>query len=214
MTTVLIADDHAIVRAGLRLLIERDGSNQVVAEAADGREAVRLASAHTPRIAVMDIAMPLLNGIEAARQISKESPRTAVIVLSMHCDVSYVVRALRAGVKGYVLKESAESELLTALDTVASGRTFFSAKVSTLLDGDAARRMRQQAVPDTLELLTAREREVLQLVGEGKANKEIATLLGVSLTTVETHRANMLEKLDLHSTADLILFAVRNGMAG
>jgi two-component system, NarL family, response regulator NreC len=210
--TVLIADDHSIVRAGLRLLIEREGVYRVVAEASDGREAVRLAAAYTPQIVVMDIAMPLLNGIEATRQIVAESSRTAVIVLSMHNDVSYVVRSLQAGIKAFVLKESAEGELLTALAAVASGRTYFSTKVSGLLATSPAVRMREEGLPDSLDLLTGREREVLQLVGEGKANKEIAALLNVSVTTVETHRANMLQKLDLHSTAELILYAVRNGV--
>lgn len=210
--TVLIADDHSIVRAGLRLLIEREGAFHVIAEAADGREAVKLATEHAPQIVVMDIAMPLLNGIEATRQIATECPRTAVIVLSMHHDVSYVVRALQAGVKAFVLKESAEGELLTALDAVSAGRTYFSSKVRTLLATGPATRMRNEGLPDSLELLTGREREVLQLVGEGKANKEIAALLHVSVTTVETHRANILQKLDLHSTADLILYAVRKGL--
>jgi two-component system response regulator NreC len=210
--TVLIADDHSIVRAGLRLLIERDGVYRVTAEAADGREAVRLATEHAPQIVVMDIAMPLLNGIEATRQIVSENARTAVIVLSMHNDVSYVVRALKAGTKAFVLKESAEGELLMALDAVASGRTYFSTKVRALLATGPALRMREEGLPDSLDLLTGREREVLQLVGEGKANKEIAALLHVSVTTVETHRANILQKLDLHSTADLILYAVRNGI--
>jgi two-component system response regulator NreC len=210
--TVLLADDHSIVRAGLRLLIERDGIYRVVAEAADGREAVRLAGQHAPQIVVMDIAMPLLNGIEATRQIVAENSRTAVIVLSMHNDVSYVVRARQAGIKAFVLKESAEGDLLTALDTVASGRTYFSARIHGLLATAPAQRMVEEGLPDSLELLTGREREVVQLVGEGKANKEIAALLHVSVTTVETHRANILQKLDLHSTADLILYAVRNGM--
>lgn len=201
MKTVLLADDHAIVRAGLRLLIERDGNFQVIAEAADGREAVRLAAAHIPQIAVVDIAMPLLNGIEATRQILRESPRTAVLVLSMHSDISYVSRAVDAGIKGFVLKESAEGELLKALDAISAGRTFFSSKVKL-----------EKGVAGGLDLLTVREREVLQLAGEGKANKEIAALLHVSVTTVETHRANILQKLDLHSTADLILYAVRNGV--
>jgi len=210
--SVLIADDHSIVRAGLRLLIEREGAYRVIAEASDGREAVRLAMEHAPQVVVMDIAMPLLNGIEATRQIVTESPRTAVIVLSMHSDVSYVIRALRAGVKAFVLKESAEGELIAALDAVVRGRTFFSSKVSAMLATNPALRMREQDVPDSLELLTSREREVLQLVGEGKANKEISALLHVSVTTVETHRANILQKLDLHSTADLILYAVRSGL--
>lgn len=209
---ILLADDHTLVRAGLRLLIERQPDLTVVAEASDGRQAIELAAAHSPEVAVIDVAMPGLNGIEAAAEILRARPATAIAMLSMHSDEGYVLRCLRAGTRGYVLKDSAESDLIAAIHALAAGKSFFSAKVSQLLKEDHVLKLRIQGGSDSLELLTAREREILQLIGEGNSNKDVANRLNLSLYTVETHRGNILQKLHLHGTADLILYAVRRGL--
>ena len=209
---ILLADDHTVMRSGLRLLLERQSDFQVVAEAEDGREAVALAEAERPEVAVMDVAMPMLNGIEAARQIVAKNPQLAVVMLSMHSDESYVLRALKAGARGYLLKDSAEADLIRAVRTVSTGRSFFSPAISRMLLEDHIRELRQKGEVDTYELLTTREREVLQLVAEGNANKEISSILNLSLYTVETHRTHILQKLDLHSVPELILYAVRKGI--
>ncbi len=210
---ILLADDHTILRAGLRLVIEKEPGLAVIAEAADGRTAVQLAAAIQPHLAVIDIAMPELNGIEATRQILAASPKTAIVILSMHSDETYILRALRAGALAYLLKDSAEADLISAIGAVAAGRSFFSPKVTELLRGDHVRKLRSSDREDSFELLSPREREILQLIGEGWANKEIANRLHLSVYTVETHRARILEKLDLHSAAELILYAVRKGIA-
>ena len=209
---VLLADDHTIMRSGLRAVIERQPGWTVVGEAADGRQAVRLVEENAADIIVMDIAMPALNGIDAAQQIVRSNPKTAVIILSMHSDESYVLRALRAGARAYLLKDSAEADLVRAIQAVISGKSFFSPKVSALLQQDHVARLRDSGVTDSYDLLTTREREILTLIAEGKSNKEIAAALSLSLYTVETHRGNILEKLDLHGTADVILYAVRKGL--
>jgi len=209
---VLIADDHPIVRSGLRLVLEREHDLLVAAEAADGREAVESMDREPAEVAILDIGMPGFNGIEAAAQILRRHPSTGVIVLSMHSDESYVLRALRAGARGYVLKESAESELIAAIRSVAAGRSYFSPKVARLLQQEHVRQIRRSGASDTYDLLTERERQVLQLVVEGNSNKEIAAELFLSVYTVETHRKNILQKLKLHGAADLILYAVRKGM--
>lgn len=209
---ILLADDHAIVRSGLRLLLERERDFAVTAEASDGRDAVDRMLAGDADLAVMDVAMPGLNGVEATAQILKRLPRAGVVILSMHGDETYVLRCLRAGAKGYVLKESAETELIAAIRAVAAGRTFFSPKVSLLLQQDHVKRMQRSQQSDSYDLLTEREREILQLIAEGNSNKEIASRLFLSVLTVETHRGNLLEKLGLHGTADLILYAVRKGI--
>ncbi|HUI56293.1 MAG TPA: response regulator transcription factor [Bryobacteraceae bacterium] len=209
---ILLADDHTIVRKGLRLLLENHPGFAVVAEAADGHEAVALAEQHKPEVVVMDIAMPILNGIEAARQITAKNPQTAVLFLSMHSDEGYVLKALKAGARAYLLKDSAEYDLINAVKAVTEGKAFFSPAISKMLVEDYMRQMRERQVEDSYELLTTREREVLQLLAEGKNNKEVATLLNLSLYTVETHRSNILQKLNLHSGADLILYAVRKGV--
>ncbi len=206
---VLLADDHGIVRRGLRYLLEKSSSFRVAGEAADGREAVRLAEELDPDVVVMDIAMPNLNGLDATAQIVKKCPRAGVIILSMHSDETYLVRALSAGAKGYLLKDSAESDLIRAVDAVSKGRPFFSPAIAQTLLEDYMRRLRQQNLQDSYDLLTDREKEVLQLLAEGKANKEVATLLDLSLYTVETHRANLMQKLGLHNTAEIVLYAVR-----
>ncbi len=209
---ILLADDHTVIRRGLRALLERQNGFAVVGEAADGREAVEQAAAVHPDVAVMDIGMPNLNGIEAARRITEKRPETAVVILSMHADESYVLRALKSGARGYLLKDSPEEDLIHAIHAVHQGKAFFSPEISKMLAEDYMRQMRQRGVEDSYELLTPREREILQMLGEGKSNKEVATKLNLSLHTVETHRGNVLEKLNLHSTAEMILYAVRKGI--
>jgi two-component system response regulator NreC len=206
---ILLADDHAVVRKGLRYLLEGQANHTVVAEAADGREAVRLCAELKPDVAVMDVAMPGLNGIDAAAQIVKANPSIAVVILSMHSDESYILRALSAGARGYLLKDSAEEDLLRAVETVAEGRPFFSPAVAQSILEDYMRQMQMRGVQDSYDLLTDREKEVLQLLAEGKSNKEVAALLDLSPYTVETHRNRLMQKLNLHNTAELVLYAVR-----
>lgn len=212
MIRIVLADDHAVMRGGLRLLLEQQKDFHVLAEASDGREAVALAEALKPDVVVMDITMPNLNGIEAARQIVAKQPHIAVVVLSMHSDEGYVLRALKAGARGYLLKESAEADLLLAVRSVSDGKAFFSPSVSRLLVEDYIRQLQDKDIEDSYDLLTMREREILQLVAEGKSNKEVANVLNLSVYTVETHRGNILEKLNLHSVPELILYAVRKGV--
>jgi len=209
---ILLADDHAVMRTGLRLVLERQQDFAVVAEASDGREAVALAQQHKPEVVVMDVTMPNLNGIEATRQICNALPQTAVIMLSMHSDEAYVLRALKSGARGYLLKETAESDLISAVRTVFSGKAFFSPAVSKMLVEDYVRELQDREMEDSYELLTTREREILQLIAEGKSNKDVANLLNLSLYTVETHRGNLMEKLNLHTVPELILYAVRKGV--
>ena len=209
---ILLADDHTVMRNGLRLLLERQPNLKVIGEAADGREAVAMAAADPPDVVVMDIAMPHLNGVEAARQIVNQNPKIAVAILSMHSDESYVIRSLKAGARAYLLKDSAEADLIEAIHAITSGKSFFSPAVSRILKEDYVRQLGKMDAEDTYELLTNREREVLQLVAEGKSNKEVANLLNLSLYTVETHRTHILQKLNLHSVPELILYAVRKGI--
>ena len=209
---ILLADDHTVMRAGLRLLLERHEHFEVIGEAADGREAVEIAAEQKPAVVVMDVAMPHLNGVEAARQILTRNPDIAIVMLSMHSDESYVLRSLKAGARAYLLKDSAEADLISAIQAIIEGRSFFSPGVRALLKEDYIYRLQKFGADDTYELLTAREREVLQLVAEGRSNKEVASLLGLSLYTVETHRTHILQKLNLHSVPELILYAVRKGI--
>ena len=209
---ILLADDHNVMRRGLRMLLESEPDFEVVAEAADGRKAVDLAVEQRPDVVVLDISMPHMSGTEAAKRIDEALPGTAIVMLSMHSDEGYVLRALDAGAKGYLVKSSAEGDLIDAIRAVSQGRAFFSAEISRMLVEDYVREMRVRGVTDRYELLTAREREILQLLAEGKANKEIAGLLNLSLFTVETHRRNLQEKLNLHSVAEVILYAVRKGL--
>ena len=211
-TSVFLADDHAILRSGLRLLLEREADFAVAGEASDGRQAVDWFGREAADIAVLDVGMPGLNGVEAAAWIGEHCPRTGIVMLSMHGDETYVLRCLRAGARGYVLKESAESELIAAIRAVRAGRSFFSPKVMRILQQEHVDQLRRSGRQDLLDLLTDREREVLQLIAEGNSNKEIAARLFLSVYTVETHRKRILEKLRLRGTADLILFAVRRGM--
>lgn len=207
-----LADDHTMMRSGLRLLLEREPDFSIVGEAGDGRQAIEIVETQSPDIVIMDVAMPNLNGIEAARRITNAHPQTAIIILSMHSDESYVLRALNAGARGYLLKDSAESDLIAAVRAVSEGKAFFSPAISKLLVEDYVRQLRQRGVEDSYELLTPRERELLQLVAEGKTTKEAATMLSLSPYTVDTHRANLMRKLNVNSLPELILYAVRKGV--
>jgi len=211
-TRIVLADDHTVVRKGLRMLLESYPDFLVVADAADGRQAIALVEEHRPDVVVMDVAMPILNGIEAARQISGKYPQVAIVFLSMHSDEAYVLKALKAGARAYLLKDSAEYDLIHAVKAVSEGKAFFSPAISKMLVEDYVRQMREQKVEDSYDLLTARERQVLQLLAEGRSNKEVAGLLDLSLHTVETHRGNIMQKLNLHSGAEIILYAVRKGI--
>ena len=208
-TKVLLADDHGVVRKGLRFLLQTDPDIEVVGEASDGREAVRMTEQLAPDVVVMDITMPQLNGIDAASQIVKRDPNVGIVMLSMHCDETFLVRALAAGAHGYLLKDCAEADLLQAVRAVAGKKLFFSPTITQTLLEDYMRQMQSEGLEDSYDLLTDREKEVLQLLAEGKSNKEAASLLNVSLYTVETHRSRLMAKLNLHSTADIVLYAVR-----
>jgi two-component system, NarL family, response regulator NreC len=209
---IVLADDHTIMRRGLRLVLERQSDFAVVGEANNGREAVDMVIRESPDVAVIDITMPLLNGIEAAKRIAEERLKTAVVILSMHSDESYILRALRAGARGYLLKDSAETDLIQAIRAVCAGKAFFSPAVSRVLADDYLRQLQQQGVEDSYELLTARERELLQLIVELKSTKDIAALLGISPRTIDTHRGNLMQKLNVHSIPELILYAMRKGV--
>jgi two-component system, NarL family, response regulator NreC len=209
---LLLADDHAIVRRGLRSLIECDPSLEVVAEAADGMEALRLAAEHQPDILVVDIGMPKLNGIEVAARAQKLAPPPAVIILTMHTDESYILRALNAGARAYLLKDATDEDLLPAIRAVSAGKPFFSPTVTAVLVEDYMRQLQSRGLTDSFHLLTDREKEVLQLLAEGRSNKEVAALLALGLSTVETHRGNLMQKLNLHNTAEIVLYAVRKGI--
>jgi two-component system, NarL family, response regulator NreC len=209
---ILLADDHTVVRDGLRALLEKQPDMTVVAEASDGRDSIRLAEEQSPDVVVMDIGMPSLNGIEATRRILAANPRTAVVMLSMHQDESYVLRSLKAGAKGYLLKDSLRGDVIDAIRAVAQGRSFLTRKVRLMLQEDYVCQMESRGLEDSYDLLTDREREVLHMVAEGKSNKEVAGLLNISPTTVETHRAHILQKLGIHSVPELILYAVRKGI--
>ncbi|HEY5617629.1 MAG TPA: response regulator transcription factor [Vicinamibacterales bacterium] len=209
---ILLADDHTVVRQGLRKVLEESPDWEVVAEAGDGREAVRKAEELKPDVAIIDIAMPLLNGIEATRQIVKRSPSTRILVLTMHSDEAYVNQILQAGATGYLLKDSADVDLIQAVSAVSKGRSFFSPAIARVMLDDYTRQLADRGITDRYESLSEREREIFQLVAEGKANKEIAAILSISPSTVETHRARIMEKLDLHSAAEIVLYAVRRGV--
>ena len=209
---ILLADDHTVMRAGLRALLERQPNLDVVGEAEDGRQTVELASTHAPDVVVMDIAMPNLNGIEATRRMVSKHPTISVVILSMYSDESYVMRALEAGARAYLLKDSAVTDLIRAIEAISQGKSFFSPKIGRILAEEYVRALKQKGVADSYELLTPREREILQLLAEGKTNKEVATLLNISVYTAETHRGNILQKLNLHSSAELVLYAVRKGI--
>jgi two-component system, NarL family, response regulator NreC len=205
----VVADDHDVVRKGLIYLLSLSGRSEVVGEARDGLELLRLVERVLPDLAIIDIAMPSLNGIDAAARIRKQSPGTAIIMLSMFSDEDYVVRSINAGVKGFMLKDTVEIELSAALDAIAKGRSFFSAPVADMLAEEHMYQLKQKGLTDSYELLTGREKEVLQLIAAGNTSKDVAAILNISPLTIEKHRSNLMEKLNLHNTVELVLFAVR-----
>jgi len=209
---LLLGDDHTLVRHGLRKILEERPDWEVVSEVGDGREAVREVVAHRPDVAIIDVAMPLLNGIDATQQIVRRAPDTRVLMLSMHADEAYVMRALQAGATGYMVKDSAGKELLKAVEAVAAGRRYFSAAIERLAQDENAVRVGSSGFADRYETLSTREREIFQLIAEARSNKEVAALLNISPATVETHRARILQKLDVHNIAEVVLYAVRRGI--
>jgi two-component system, NarL family, response regulator NreC len=205
-TRVLLADDHALIRQALKALLETRGF-QVVSEAADGQEVLRSVEKTQPDIAIIDIAMPILNGVDAAREMRKSAPKTKVILLTQHYEDQYVLEALRAGVKAYVLKSQATEDLVHAIQAVCRGSVYFSSSISrTLVDAYLSKSS------DSTDPLSGRERQVLQLVGEGKSTKDIAVRLGISAKTAESHRAHLMKKLGIHETASLVRYAIRSGL--
>lgn len=209
---ILLADDHAVLRQGLRRILEEQSGWSVVGEAANGRDAVSQVEAIEPHVAVLDIAMPLLNGIEATRQLTRRMPATRVLILSMHSDQAYVTQAVKAGARGYVLKDSAGADIIQAVSALMAGKSYFSPPVAELMLDDYVRNLTEKGILDRYDALSEREREVLQLVAEGRSTKEIAELLSISVATVETHRAHVLQKLDLKNTAGVVLYAARRGI--
>ena len=209
---IVLGDDHTLLRQGLRKILEERPDWEVVAEAGDGREAVRQIVATTPDVAILDIGMPLLNGIDATRQIVRRLPECRVLILSMHANEAYIIQALKAGAKGYMLKDSADTDLIRGVAAIAAGKSFFSPAVAKVMLDDYVRHLAEKGIVDRYESLSEREREIFQLVAEGHSNKEVAELLSVSPATVETHRAHILQKLDVHNTAELVLYAVRRGV--
>ncbi len=205
-TRLLLADDHSLVRQGLKALLERQGF-QVASEASDGQEAVRLAAKVQPEVAILDISMPVLNGLDAARELLKSSPKTKVVLLTQHDEDHYVTEALRAGAKGYVLKSQAADDLVHAIKEVCSGAVYLSPSISRAVVDAYLSRTYVSTDP-----LSARERQVLQLVGEGKSTKDVAAQLGISVKTAESHRARLMRKLDIHETASLVRYAIRRGL--
>ena len=208
---VLLADDHGIVRRGLRGLLEAEGLT-IVGEAADGLEAVHLCEEQHPDLLILDIGMPKLSGIEVAARAQKMNHPPGVIILSVHGDESYIMRALAAGARAYLLKSATDEELIPAIHAVAGGKPFFSSAVAAVLVEDYVRQLRQRGLTDSYHLLTEREREILQLLAEGRSNKEVANVLDLGVSTVETHRTNLMQKLSLHNTAEIVLYAVRKGL--
>jgi len=211
-TRVLIADDHPLVRSGLRSLLERDGEFEVTGEAADGFQAIELATQHSPDVVLLDVAMPRLNGTDAAKYIREKVPRAGIVMISMHADESYILRALKSGARGYLLKASPESEIVAAVRAVALGQAYFSPVITRIMVEEYVSEMQRRGVEDSYDLLTLREKEILQLLVSGKTNREVADQLFVSVATVETHRNNIFQKLHLHSLPELILYAVRKGL--
>ena len=210
--SVMIADDHPLVRSGLRILLERGGEFEVVAEASHGDEAIDLAVRHKPDVILLDVGMPRLSGPDAAHSIVQRLPGARILMLSMHSDEAYVLRALKAGARGYLLKASPEADVLDAVRAVVAGKTYFSPSIKKLLMEEYVIEAQRRGVEDSYDLLSRREKEIFRVLAAGKTNREIADLLYISITTVETHRNNIFQKLNLHSLAELILYAVRKGL--
>ena len=209
---VVLADDHALVRSGLRTLLERDQEFEVVGEAASGVDVLAVIERERPDVVLLDLSMPQLNGIDAAQRLHDTMPEIKVIVVSMHADEAYVLRALKAGVRGYVLKQASETDVISALRAVQAGHAYFSPEVSKLLADDFIRDLTNRNVTDPYDQLTFREKQVMQLLAEGDSNKDIAIALNVSLSTIESHRYSIFQKLNVHSIAELVLYAVRRGL--
>ncbi len=209
MIRVVVADDHGVVRKGVRLVLSEAPEIEIVGEACDGEEAVGMASELKPDVMILDVAMPKRNGIQAATRIAKAEPGIGMIMLSMYSDEEYLMRAISAGAKGYLLKDSAEPDLVKAVRTVAAGKPFFSSILSAALVADYVRKIQADGLQDPYDALTEREKEVLQLLAYAKTSKEIAGHLGLSPHTVETHRTNLMQKLNLHSAAEVVLYAAR-----
>ena len=209
---VLIVDDHAVVRQGLRSLLELHDDMEVLGEAANGLEAVNLTNQSLPDVVLMDLIMPEMDGIEATRQIRCKAPDACVLVLSMYMYEDYVSQALQAGARGYLLKDSVDADLVRAVTAVSEGKSFFSPAGARMILDDYIRHLKEQGVKERFELLSERKREILQLIAEGNSNKKIAKILSLRNSTVETHRARIMEELNLHSTAEIILYAVRKGI--
>jgi DNA-binding NarL/FixJ family response regulator len=209
---ILVADDHTLFRQGLRRVLEEQRGWEVVAEAADGAEAVRSALELEPQVVILDIAMPRLNGVEATRQIARRLPAVRILILTMYADELYVTQGLQAGAHGFMLKDSADADLVRAVTDLAAGKSFFSPAVSKVVLNDYVRHLAARGITDRFDALSEREREVFQLIAEGRSNKDIAALLNLSPGTVETHRAHIMEKLDVHSAAEIVLYAVRKGV--
>jgi two-component system, NarL family, response regulator NreC len=212
LVRILIADDHAIIRRGLRALLAHEPGFEIVAEASHGREAVELAERELPDIAILDISMPNLSGIEAARQISSKLHNVQLVILTVHTDECYLLNALKVGARGYVLKSSSDLEIVEAVRAVSQGKAYFSPKVSRMLADDYMRHLEEKHVDDSYDLLTSRERQILQFLAEGQCNKDVANILDLSPTTVICHRQHIFQKLNFHSLADLILYAIRKGV--
>lgn len=209
---IVLGDDHTLVRQGIRKILEEQREWQVVGQASNGREAVTQILALEPDVAILDIGMPLLNGIEATAQVMRRLPNLHVLILSMHADEAYITRALQAGAQGYLLKDSADTDLIRAVTAVATGKSFFSPGVARVMLDDYVRHLADKGIVDRYQSLSEREREIFQLIAEGHSNKEVADLLTISPATVETHRSHILQKLDVHNTAELVLYAVRRGV--
>ena len=209
---ILLGDDHTIVRHGLRKILDAQSDWLVVADVGDGREAVRQTESLHPDVVILDIGMPLLNGIEATRQITKRWPNIQVLILSMFSDEAHITQALEAGARGYLLKDSADADLIRGVSAVAARKSFFSPAVASVMLDDYVKHLADKSLVDRYASLSEREREIFQLVAEGRSSKEVAQLLSISPTTVETHRARIMQKLDVHNTAELVLYAVRRGV--
>lgn len=209
---ILLGDDHTLLRNGLRKILQDAGDWEIVGEAGDGRTAVQEALRLEPDLAILDIGMPGLNGIEATRQIVRRLPDTRILILSMHANEAYIIQALQAGAKGYMLKDAADTELVRGVQAISQGKSFFSPAAAKVMLDDYVRRLTERGITDRYDSLSEREREIFQLIAEGNSNKEIAGVLSVSPATVDTHRAHILQKLDVHNTAELVLYAVRRGV--
>lgn len=209
---ILVADDHTLFRQGVRRVLEEREGWQVVGEASDGAEAVRLTVEREPDVVIMDIAMPRLTGVEATRQIARRLPDVRVLIVSMYADDVYITQALQAGARGFILKDAADADLVRAVADLAAGTSHFSPAVTKVVLDDYVRHLADRGITDRFDALSEREREVFQLIAEGHSNKDIAGLLHISPGTVETHRARIMEKLDVHSAAEIVLYAVRKGI--